>query len=199
MRPILYLATQNKHKAEELTALLQDNFVVRDLSALPINEEIPETGLTLAENSLQKARYVAEKFHVSCLADDSGLEVEALAGAPGVYSARYAGEPKNDQANLQLLLQNLVGRDHRAARFVTVLTYFDGDAYYSFEGEIKGAIVDTPRGTQGFGYDSIFQPENESRTFAEMSMAEKNKIAHRARALEKFKNFLDERQKSVDE
>jgi len=199
MRPILYLATQNKHKVEELTALLQDNFVVRDLSALPINEEIPETGLTLAENSLQKARYVAEKFHVSCLADDSGLEVEALAGAPGVYSARYAGEPKNDQANLQLLLQNLSGRDHRAARFVTVLTYFDGDAYYSFEGEIKGEIVEVPRGTQGFGYDPIFQPENESRTFAEMSMAEKNKIAHRARALEKFKNFLDERQKSVDE
>jgi len=199
MLPVLYLATQNKHKVEELTALLQDNFVVRDLSALPINEEIPETGLTLAENSLQKARYVAEKFHVSCLADDSGLEVEALAGAPGVYSARYAGEPKNNQANLQLLLQNLSGREHRAARFVTVLTYFDGDAYYSFEGEVKGEIVDAPRGNQGFGYDPIFKPENESRTFAEMSMAEKNKIAHRARALEKFKNFLDEKQKSVDE
>jgi len=198
MLPVLYLATQNKHKVEELTALLQDHFVVRDLTALPINEEIPETGLTLAENSLQKARYVAEKFHVSCLADDSGLEVEALAGAPGVYSARYAGEPKNDQANLHLLLQNLVGKEHRAARFVTVLTYFDGDAYYSFEGEIKGEIVDAPRGNQGFGYDPIFQPENESRTFAEMSMAEKNKIAHRARALEKFKNFLDEKQKSVD-
>jgi len=199
MLPVLYLATQNKHKIEELTALLQDHFVVRDLSALPINEEIPETGLTLAENSLQKARYVAEKFHVSCLADDSGLEVEALAGAPGVYSARYAGEPKNNQANLQLLLQNLSGREHRAARFVTVLTYFDGDAYYSFEGEVKGEIVDAPRGNQGFGYDPIFKPENESRTFAEMSMAEKNKIAHRARALEKFKNFLDEKQKSVDE
>jgi XTP/dITP diphosphohydrolase len=198
MRPILYLATQNKHKVEELSALLQNHFTIRDLSTLQLSEEIPETGSTLAENSLQKAQYISEKFHVSCLSDDSGLEVEALAGAPGVYSARYAGEPKNDQANLQLLLQNLSGREHRAARFVTVLTYFDGEAYYSFEGEIKGEIVDAPRGTQGFGYDPIFQPENESRTFAEMSMAEKNKIAHRARALEKFKNFLDEKQKSVD-
>jgi XTP/dITP diphosphohydrolase len=193
MFPVLYLATQNKHKVEELTALLQDHFVVRDLSALPINEEIPETGLTLAENSLQKARYVAEKFHVSCLADDSGLEVEALDGAPGVYSARYAGVPKNDQTNLQLLLHNLLGTQNRAARFVTVLTYFVNGEYHSFEGEIKGTIVDAPRGTQGFGYDPIFQPEKESRTFAEMTLDEKNKIAHRARALEKFKNFLDEK------
>ena len=109
MRPILYLATQNKHKVDELSALLQDHFSVRDLSSLALTEEIPETGNTLTENSLQKARYIADKFQVSCLADDSGLEVEALQGAPGVYSARYAGEPKNDQANVSLLLQNLRG------------------------------------------------------------------------------------------
>jgi len=199
MLPILYLATQNKHKIEELSALLQDHFIVQDLSTLALTEEIPETGSTLAENSLQKARYIAEKFHVSCLADDSGLEVEALGGAPGVYSARYAGEPKDDQANLQLLLRNLVGIENRNARFLTVLTYFDRGSYHAFEGEIKGTIVEVPRGNQGFGYDSIFQPEKELRTFAEMSLTEKNQIAHRARALEKFKIFLDETQKCADE
>lgn len=198
MLPILYLATQNKHKVEELTALLQDHFTVRDLSSLALTEEIPETGTTLTENSLQKARYIAEKFQVSCLADDSGLEVEALHGAPGVYSARYAGEPKDNQANLQLLLQNLRGNSNRRARFVTVLTYFAAGTYHSFEGEVQGSIVELPRGTQGFGYDPIFQPEMETRTFAEMTLAEKNKIAHRARALEKFKNFLDETQKCAD-
>ncbi|MFD3408985.1 RdgB/HAM1 family non-canonical purine NTP pyrophosphatase [Aquirufa sp. HETE-83D] len=198
MLPILYLATQNKHKVEELRALLENHFTVRDLSSLALTEEIPETGATLTENSLQKARYIAEKFQVSCLADDSGLEVEALGGEPGVYSARYAGEPKDDQANLQLLLHNLQGNTNRNARFVTVLTYFDHSSYYSFEGEIQGTIVKSPRGTQGFGYDPVFQPEMESRTFAEMTLAEKNKIAHRARALEKFKNFLDETQKCAD-
>jgi XTP/dITP diphosphohydrolase len=199
MLPILYLATQNKHKVEELSALLQDHFTVRDLSTLALTEEIPETGHTLTENSLQKARYIAEKFQVTCLADDSGLEVEALGGAPGVYSARYAGEPKDDQANLQLLVQNLRGNANRRARFVTVLTYFAAGSYHSFEGEIQGTIVESPRGTQGFGYDPIFQPEKERRTFAEMTLAEKNVIAHRARALEKFKNFLDETQKCADE
>lgn len=191
MLPVLYLATQNKHKVEELSALLQDNFVIRDLSTLSLSEEIPETGNTLEENSLQKARYIVEKFQVTCLADDSGLEVEALDGAPGVFSARYAGEPKNDQANLHLLLTNLSGITNRRARFVTVLTYYANGSYTSFEGEIQGSIVEVPRGTQGFGYDPIFQPENETRTFAEMSLAEKNLIAHRARALEKFKNYLD--------
>ena len=191
MLPVLYLATQNKHKVEELSALLQDNFVIRDLSTLSLSEEIPETGNTLEENSLQKARYIVEKFQVTCLADDSGLEVEALDGAPGVISARYAGEPKNDQANLHLLLTNLSGITNRRARFVTVLTYYANGSYTSFEGEIQGSIVEVPRGTQGFGYDPIFQPENETRTFAEMSLAEKNLIAHRARALEKFKNYLD--------
>ncbi len=193
MRPILYLATQNKHKVEELSALLQDHFTVRDLSSLALTEEIPETGNTLTENSLQKACYIADKFQVSCLADDSGLEVEALQGAPGVYSARYAGVPKNDQANVSLLLQNLQGFSNRQARFVTVLTYFNGTSYHSFEGEIQGTIVETPRGSQGFGYDPVFQPENETRTFAEMTLEEKNQIAHRARALEKFINFLDKK------
>ena len=195
MRPVLYLATQNKHKVEELSALLKHHFDIRDLSSLSLTEEIPETGNTLAENSLQKARYIAEKFHVTCLADDSGLEVEALGGAPGVYSARYAGVPKDDQANLNLLLTNLSGLSNRRARFVTVLTYYSNGSYFSFEGEIQGSIVEAPRGSQGFGYDPVFQPENETRTFAEMSLEEKNLIAHRARALEKFIKHLDETQK----
>lgn len=199
MLPVLYLATQNKHKVEELSSLLQDIFLIRDLSTLSLTEEIPETGNTLEENSLQKARYIAEKFQVTCLADDSGLEVEALDGAPGVFSARYAGEPTNDQANLHLLLTNLSGITNRQARFVTVLTYYANGSYTSFEGEIQGSIVEVPRGTQGFGYDPIFQPENETRTFAQMSIAEKNLIAHRARALEKFINYLDETQKCADE
>ena len=198
MRPILYLATQNKHKVEELSVLLQDHFTVRDLSSFALTEEIPETGATLTENSLQKAKYIAEKFHVSCLADDSGLEVEALGGAPGVFSARYAGEPKDDRANLDLLLQNLSAHENRRARFVTVLTYCHNGVYHAFEGEIQGTIVEAPRGTQGFGYDPVFQPEYESRTFAEMTLTEKNQIAHRARALEKFKKFLDETQKCAD-
>ncbi len=199
MHPVLYLATQNKHKVEELSSLLQDHFTVRDLSTLNLVEEIPETGSTLAENSLQKARYIAEKFQVTCLADDSGLEVEILHGAPGVYSARYAGEPKNDQANLELLLQNLRGVENRNARFVTVLTYHHEGIYHQFEGEIRGEIVEAPRGNLGFGYDPVFQPEKELRTFAEMSLNEKNQIAHRTRALEEFKNFLDETQKCADE
>jgi XTP/dITP diphosphohydrolase len=165
---------------------------------LNLLEEIPETGTTLTENSLQKARYIAEKFQVSCLADDSGLEVEALAGAPGVYSARYAGEPKDDQANLQLLLHQLAGVTDRNARFVTVLTYCDKGSYHSFEGEIQGTIVEEPRGSMGFGYDPIFQPDNQTLTFAQMTLSEKNQIAHRARALEKFINFLDETQKSAN-
>lgn len=199
MRPVLYLATQNKHKVEELSALLKHHFDIRDVSSLSLTDEIPETGKTLAENSLQKARFIAEKFQVTCLADDSGLEVEALGGAPGVYSARYAGEPKDDHRNLQLLLTNLSGISNRRARFVTVLTYFSNNMYSSFEGEIQGKIVETPRGTQGFGYDPVFQPEHETRTFAEMSLAEKNLIAHRARALEKFIKYLDETQKCADE
>lgn len=199
MLPVLYLATQNKHKVEELSSLLLDHFTIRDIGFLPVQEEIPETGSTLAENSWQKAQYIAEKFQVSCLADDSGLEVEVLGGAPGVYSARYAGTPKDDLANMNLLLQNLTGVENRRARFVTVLTYFRDGNYHQFEGEIAGDIIDAPKGNQGFGYDPIFQPEKESRTFAEMSLAEKNKIAHRARALEKFKIFLDETQKCADE
>ena len=125
MQPILYLATQNLHKVEEIEALLHGQFEVRTVQDLGLKEEIPETGLTLEENSLMKAKFSADRYHVTCLSDDSGLEVEALHGAPGVYSARYAGEPKNDLNNLNLLLQNLHQEENRRARFVTILTFHE--------------------------------------------------------------------------
>jgi len=195
----LYLATQNKHKIEELSALLGDTFVIKSISELGVFEDIPETGKTLAENSMQKAQFIAERFGVHCLADDSGLEVECLGGLPGVHSARFAGEPKNDEANSQKLLMDMRTCENRSARFVTVLTFHQNGQFSQFEGEIKGEIMRSPRGTQGFGYDPLFQPENEVRTFAEMTLSEKNIIAHRARALHKFKRFADECLKFVDE
>lgn len=198
MLPILYLATQNLHKVEEIEALLKGLFEVRTVQDLGLNEEIPETGSTLAENSLLKAQFIANRYQVTCLSDDSGLEVEALGGAPGVYSARYAGQPKNDQKNLDLLLHNLSSENHRDARFITVLTYHTNGKYTQFVGEIKGNITHEARGISGFGYDPVFQPEDSSRTFAEMTLEEKNQMAHRARALQKFKRFVDESRKSHD-
>lgn len=198
MLPILYLATQNPHKVEELATLLQGQFELRTVQDLGLEEEIPETGKTLQENSLLKAQFIAQRYQVTCLSDDSGLEVEALGGAPGVYSARYAGEPKNDRKNLELLLKNLEHINQRQARFVTVLTYHVQGEYFQFEGEIQGNITLQAQGSAGFGYDPVFQPEGESRTFAEMSLQEKNQMAHRARALQKFKRFVDENRKSHD-
>ncbi len=195
----LYLATQNKHKIEELSALLGSHFLIKSISELGVNDDIPETGKTLAENSMQKARYIADRFGVTCLSDDSGLEVDCLGGLPGVYSARFAGEPKNDLANSKKLIFEMSQYADRSARFVTVLTFHQNGQFHQFEGEIRGEIMLSPRGNQGFGYDPLFQPENESRTFAEMTLSEKNVIAHRARALHKFKIFADECLKFVDE
>lgn len=192
MKPAIYLATQNKHKIEEIKDLLGDLFDIHTVFELGLSIEIPETGHTLRENSRQKAEFVAEHFQVTCLSDDSGLEVNALGGRPGVYSARYAGEPKNDAANVDKLLFELSDSADRSARFVTVLTLHHQGQYVSFEGEVLGDIVREPRGTQGFGYDPVFQPLGNDRTFAEMSMAEKNALAHRARAMQKFKSFLAE-------
>jgi XTP/dITP diphosphohydrolase len=195
----LYLATQNKHKIEELSALLGRQFLIKSISELGIIEDIPETGNTLAENSLQKARFIADRFGLTCLSDDSGLEVDCLGGLPGVHSARYAGELKNDLANSAKLIFDMSNCVNRSARFVTVLTFHHRGQYHQFEGEIRGEIVLEPRGNQGFGYDPLFQPENESRTFAEMTLSEKNTIAHRARALLKFKSYADETLKFIDE
>jgi len=195
----LYLATQNKHKIEELSALLGNHFLIKSISELGVVDDIPETGKTLAENSRQKAQFIADRFGVTCLSDDSGLEVDCLGGLPGVFSARFAGEPKNDLANSNKLIVEMSQYADRSARFVTVLTFHQNGQFYQFEGEIRGEIMLSPRGNQGFGYDPLFQPENESRTFAEMTLSEKNLIAHRARALHKFKTFADENLKFSDE
>jgi XTP/dITP diphosphohydrolase len=188
----LYLATQNKHKIEELSALLAGRFFVKSINELGQVDDIPETGKTIAENSHQKAAFIAEKYGVVCLSDDSGLEVNALQGAPGVYSARYAGNQKNDVDNIQLLLKNLQNTIDRSARFVTVLTFHHQGEFVQFEGEIKGQIIDRPRGSLGFGYDPIFVPNGFSLTFAEMTIEQKNSIAHRAMALQKFLKFIDQ-------
>jgi XTP/dITP diphosphohydrolase len=191
-RPIIYLATQNAHKVEELLSLIGEQFLVKSIADLPITEEIPETGLTLHENSMQKAKYIADRFQVDCLADDSGLEVQALNGEPGVYSARYAGIPKSDQANMDKLLMNLEGVSNRNARFVTILTYHSAGKFHQFEGEVEGNISLSPRGTNGFGYDSVFIPLGQDKTFGEMTLSEKNLFAHRARAFRFFCKFVDE-------
>ncbi len=188
----LFLATQNKHKIEELSALLQGRFSVRSIADLGQTADIPETGNTIAENSMQKAAFIAQKFGVTCLSDDSGLEVYALQNAPGVFSARYAGPQKNDQDNVQLLLKNLSNEVNRSARFVTVLTFHLDGKYYQFEGSIEGKIIHEPIGNQGFGYDPIFVPDGYEQTFAQMTMEQKNGIAHRALAFQKFVNFIDE-------
>ena len=195
MKPIIYLATQNAHKIDEIKDLLGDLFDFRTVFELGLVVEIPETGSTLVENSRQKAEFIAQKFGgITCLADDSGLEVDALNGAPGVYSARYAGEAKSDTANVAKLLQVMANEPNRNARFVTVLTLHHQGQFYVFEGEVHGQIQAEPRGSQGFGYDPIFAPTGIEQTFAELSLAEKNQLAHRARALEKFKMFVQDAQ-----
>ncbi len=195
MKPLIYLATQSEHKIDEIKDLLGDLFDFRTVFELGLVVEIPETGSTLVENSRQKAEFIAQKFGgITCLADDSGLEVAALNGAPGVYSARYAGEAKSDTANVAKLLQVMANETNRNARFVTVLTLHHQGQFYVFEGEVHGQIQAEPRGTKGFGYDPIFVPTGIEQTFAELSLAEKNQLAHRARALEKFKMFVQDAQ-----
>lgn len=187
----LILATQNEHKVQELRALLGNRLSLLSLADVAWTEDIPETGSSITENSYLKAAQVAKTLQRPCLSDDSGLEVFALSGAPGVHSARYAGWPKDDAKNLALLLKNMEGVQDRRARFITVLTYFDGAHFHVFEGEVQGQLLSAGRGQEGFGYDPIFVPENQERSFAEMRMEEKNLWAHRARAIRKFIDYLD--------
>ncbi len=189
---VIYLATQNRHKIEELSALLEGRFSVKSIIELGQLEEIPETGTTISENSYQKANFIAHKFGIPCLSDDSGLEVNVLNNEPGVFSARYAGPQKNDQDNMQLLLKKMQNQLDRSARFLTVLTFHFEGKYFQFEGAIEGKIIHEPRGASGFGYDPIFVPNGYAETFAEMTLQQKNAIAHRAIALKKFIEFVDE-------
>lgn len=178
--------------------LLEDRYTLLGLEDAGIFEEIPEPGATIKENSYLKAKYVSDKLRsekreLAVFADDSGLEVEALDNAPGVYSARYAGIPKNDEANNEKLLRELNGQTSRRARFVTVITFISGESIHYFEGEVKGTIAASPSGNKGFGYDPLFIPDGYHKTFAEFSAEEKNAISHRGNAIKKLLDFLNKK------
>jgi XTP/dITP diphosphohydrolase len=190
----LCFATNNQHKLEEVQLAIGNQFHLISLGDINCKEELPETRDTLEGNSLQKAEYVFEHYGVPCFADDTGLEVESLKGAPGVYSARYAGEQKNSTDNIHLLLKNLSGHTNRKARFRTIITLIGVDPQpVFFEGVINGTIIENPRGKQGFGYDPVFVPDGYTTTFAEMTLAEKNQLSHRGIAVKKLSDYLKNR------
>ncbi len=189
----LVFATNNRHKLQEVRAIVGDRVEILSLSDIGCNDDIPETADTLQGNALIKARYINEKYGVDCFADDTGLEVDALDGAPGVYSARYAGEECNSEANMQKLLQNLTGKSERSAQFRTVIALIINGDEKLFNGVVKGRISTEKLGDSGFGYDPIFIPEGFSESFAQMSAEQKNSISHRFRATEKLSTYLKER------
>lgn len=192
MKKLLF-ASSNTHKIAEISALVQDlNIEILGLADLGVTEDILENGKTLVDNAIIKARYLYDRFGINCFADDTGLAVAALNGAPGVYSARYAGEPKNDQANVAKLLQELETVENRTAQFTTVICYIDQGTVHTFEGSVKGRIALHPEGQEGFGYDPVFIPDDYAITFAQMPSATKNTMSHRARAMTKFLAFLAE-------
>ena len=184
----LVFATNNQNKLKEVKSKLKAEIL--GLADIHCNEDIEETGKTFEENAFIKAKYVLDKYGYDCFADDSGLEVDALDGAPGVYSARYAGEHGNAEANMNKLLENLKGIGNRKARFVTVICLINKENTLYFRGEINGTIINEKRGDDGFGYDPIFVPDGFNLTFAEMTLEEKNKMSHRALALEKMTQHL---------
>jgi XTP/dITP diphosphohydrolase len=186
----LCFATNNLHKLREIREKLGTGYNIAGLNELGIVQELPENQDTLEGNSEEKARFVYQLTGVDCFADDTGLEVDALNGAPGVQSARYAGNSKDAQKNIKLLLKNLSGRKERGAQFRTVITLIRNNEAHQFEGIVKGSILEIPRGDKGFGYDPVFQPDGYDESFAEMSLALKNTMSHRARALEKLLAFL---------
>ena len=189
----LVFATNNLHKLEEVRDILGGSFRIASLKEIGCTDDIPETADTLEGNALQKASYVKDKFGYDCFADDTGLEVEALGGAPGVFSARYAGPGHDSEANMRKLLKELEGKTNRQAQFRTVVALLLDGEEYTFEGIVRGTILTERRGTAGFGYDPVFVPEGYAETFAEMGSEEKNRISHRARAVQKLADFLHKR------
>jgi len=187
---VFVVASNNQHKIEEMNSLLGSSFLLKGLAEIGCLEELPETQDTLEGNSLQKAKYVFDHYGVSCFADDTGLEVDALHGAPGVNSAHYAGEQRSADDNIDLLLQNLKQETNRKARFRTIITLVEPSGIRAFEGEVRGEIISQKRGINGFGYDPVFLPDGYSRTFAEMTLEEKNKTSHRAMAITKLVDYL---------
>lgn len=187
----LVFATNNRHKIEEVQHLLKGDVQLLSLQDINCREELPETGDTLAANAIQKASYVHEKFNADCFADDTGLEIEALNGRPGVYSARYSGEEKSAEKNMKKVLKEMQGIQNRQAYFKTVISLIINNKQYLFEGTVNGNISTELKGAKGFGYDPIFIPDGHGRSFAEMTLEEKNKISHRGVAVKKLAAFLN--------
>jgi XTP/dITP diphosphohydrolase len=186
----MVVATNNAHKLKEIAAILGQEIELLSLKDIQCYADIPETADTLEGNARQKAMYIYENYGMDCFADDTGLEVEALGGAPGVFSARYAGEGHDSEANMQKLLKELAGKENRKAQFRTVICLIRNGKEHLFEGIVKGEIIQEKRGGEGFGYDPIFVPEGYDLTFAELGDDVKNTISHRARAVEKLCQFL---------
>ena len=188
----LVIATNNAHKLEEIRAILGDKVEVLSLKDIQCDVDIPETADTLEGNAVLKAEYIYRHYGLDCFADDTGLEVEALNGAPGVYSARYAGgEGHDSEANMRKLLAEMEGKTNRKAQFRTAICLIEGGAEHLFEGVVKGEIIEEKRGASGFGYDPVFMPEGYTETFAEMGSEEKNRISHRARAVQALCAYLN--------
>ncbi len=190
----IIFATNNAHKLSEVQAVLGEGFELVTPRMCGVEEDIPETAETLEGNASQKAHYLYEKTGLDCFADDTGLEVEALDGAPGVHSARYATDGHDFAANNRLLLKNLEGKENRRARFRTVISLIEQGEEHLFEGIVEGHIIDHESGEEGFGYDPLFVPEGFDRTFAEMSAEEKNAVSHRGRAVRKLVAYLHAKQ-----
>ncbi|MBO5864853.1 MAG: non-canonical purine NTP diphosphatase [Bacteroidaceae bacterium] len=188
----LVFATNNKHKLQEVRDIVGDRVEVLSLAEIGCHDDIPETADTLQGNALIKARHIYEKYGFDCFADDTGLEVEALDGAPGVYSARYAGEECNSEANMQKLLQNLTGKNNRNAQFRTVIALIINGEEKLFNGIVKGTIATEKKGESGFGYDPVFVPEGYFESFAQMSSEKKNSMSHRFRATQQLGDYLKE-------
>ena len=186
----LVFATNNAHKLRELREIAADKFTILSLKDINCNDDIPETADTIKGNALIKANYIKDKYGYDCFADDTGLEIEALGGEPGVYSARYAGEECDSEKNMAKVLEKLQGETNRAARFVTFIALRQGEETLTFEGEVQGEILTERHGNGGFGYDPIFKPLEADCSFAEMSADEKNAISHRGRAVAKLFEYL---------
>lgn len=186
----IIFASNNKNKVQEIQNQVPKSIEIVTLEEIGCTEDIAETGSTLEENAIIKANYITEKYGLPCFADDTGLEIDALNGEPGVYSARYAGEDKNADKNMDLVLQKLHNITNRKALFKTVIALNINNEQHLFTGIVEGEIRNKKIGTNGFGYDPIFEPENLGKTFAEMTLEEKNKLSHRGRAVEKLIDFL---------
>jgi XTP/dITP diphosphohydrolase len=186
----LIFATNNQHKVAEISSMLTDSWSIQTLEDVGFTREVPETGSTLEANALQKARYIKDHLGKDCFADDTGLEIEALNGEPGVYSARYAGPEKDSDLNIRKVLSEMEGKSNRRARFRTVIALIISGKELFFEGIVNGIILEKSEGTGGFGYDPIFKPDEAGVSFARMPLSKKNQISHRGRAFSKLVEYL---------